>query len=63
MVVEKSELCFLSAAEMAPLIRTRAVSPVEIVKSFRYARRAPIKPTPISSASSVLVSFAGPIAA
>jgi aspartyl-tRNA(Asn)/glutamyl-tRNA(Gln) amidotransferase subunit A len=32
--VAKSELCFLSAAELAPLIRTRAVSPVEIVKSL-----------------------------
>ena len=32
--MDKSELCFLSAAELAPLIRTRAVSPVEIVESF-----------------------------
>jgi aspartyl-tRNA(Asn)/glutamyl-tRNA(Gln) amidotransferase subunit A len=33
-VVDQSQLCFLSAAELAPLIRTRAVSPVEIVESF-----------------------------
>jgi aspartyl-tRNA(Asn)/glutamyl-tRNA(Gln) amidotransferase subunit A len=33
-VVDKSELCFLSATELAPLIRTRAVSPVEIVENL-----------------------------
>jgi aspartyl-tRNA(Asn)/glutamyl-tRNA(Gln) amidotransferase subunit A len=33
-VVDTSELCFHSAAELAPLIRLRAVSPVEIVESF-----------------------------
>lgn len=32
--MDESELCFLSAAELAPLIRTRAVSPVEIVESL-----------------------------
>ena len=28
-----SELCFLSAAELAPLIRQHTVSPVDIVKA------------------------------
>jgi aspartyl-tRNA(Asn)/glutamyl-tRNA(Gln) amidotransferase subunit A len=32
--MDKSELCFLSAAELAPQIRKRAVSPVEIVEAF-----------------------------
>jgi aspartyl-tRNA(Asn)/glutamyl-tRNA(Gln) amidotransferase subunit A len=32
--VDKSEWCFLSAAELAPQIRKRAVSPVEIVEAF-----------------------------
>src|SRR6266540_3231589 len=31
--VDNSELCFLSAAELAPLIRKRTVSPVDIVKA------------------------------
>jgi aspartyl-tRNA(Asn)/glutamyl-tRNA(Gln) amidotransferase subunit A len=31
--VDKSQLCFLSAAELAPLIRHRTVSPVDIVKA------------------------------
>ena len=32
--MDKGELCFLSAAELAPLIRKRTVSPVEIVETF-----------------------------
>jgi aspartyl-tRNA(Asn)/glutamyl-tRNA(Gln) amidotransferase subunit A len=32
--VDRSDLCVLTAAELAPLIRTRAVSPVEIVEAF-----------------------------
>jgi aspartyl-tRNA(Asn)/glutamyl-tRNA(Gln) amidotransferase subunit A len=32
--VANSELCFLSAAELAPQIRKRAVSPVEIIEAY-----------------------------
>ncbi|HSF33765.1 MAG TPA: amidase [Candidatus Tectomicrobia bacterium] len=32
--MDKSELCFLSAAELAPQVRKRAVSPVEIVEAL-----------------------------
>src|SRR5919109_492272 len=31
--MDNSELCFLSAAELAPLIRKRSVSPVDIVSA------------------------------
>lgn len=56
--MDRSELCFLSAAELAPLIRKHTVSPVDIVQAhlarieaLNDSLRAPIKPGPILSAS------------